>query len=179
MVARAGVLACLKGTVPLIKKSWWTVFAVYDEDNEPYVHFVEAIDVERARTRALRDAEGVILISGIVHGRVYPADTPTNTVTPIRGKEHAITVSHVRVTQKKLVIPGRCSKCKGDFRRAGALIETWFGPREWHGHLSHNGKDLSAERDGMLIEGGLAMIDTVRLRCSGCGNDAWNGVDNG
>ena len=163
----------------MTKKTWWTVSGAYDDGGEPFLKFVEALDPAAARKKALKDADAVVIGTVVFAGRLYPADTPSDDVIPIRGKDHAISVSHVHVTEHKLIVPNRCSKCKQDLKRAGALLETWLAPRSWSCHLAHNGKDLSGEKDGNLIEGGVTLVETVRIRCAACKHDIWNGVDNG
>ena len=156
---------------------WWTVFAVYDDNDQAFVHFIQAKDCAGARSKALREADGVILIAGIVPGKVQPVDE-TSGVIPIRGRGHAIDVTAVYVTTKQIVVPGRCPGCKTDTRRANALIETNFVSRRWNAHLSHNGKDISAERGGRSIDGSK-MIETTHLQCSGCSYVIWDGVTYG
>ena len=154
---------------------WWTVFAVYDDNEQSFVHFVQAKDVESARSKALRAADGVILIAGIVPGKVQPADEPHENVVPIRGHAHTITVSAIYIVAKEVVLPGRCPTCKADTRRANALVETNYVPRTWHAHLSHNGKDISAERGGKSIDGDK-MVETAIIQCAKCRHLIWNGV---
>jgi len=154
----------------------WTVFAVYDDTEQPFIEYVEAKDKAEARSKALRKANGVILIAGIAPGRISNADVDDlDNVVPIRGKGHAIEVTHVRVTRRKIVVPGRCPKCKQDLRRANALIETMLDPYQWPAHLSWNGKDVSHERDGKRASVPTS-IEFVALHCMKCGHAIWEGL---
>jgi|HubBroStandDraft_6_1064221.scaffolds.fasta_scaffold430565_2 hypothetical protein len=157
-------------------KQWWTVFAVYDENEEPYIKFVQADDKAEARSKALRQADGVILIAGIAPGRVQDADVEgLDNVVPIRGKEHAIEVTHVRVTKRKIVVPGHCPKCKTNLRRAGAIIETLLDKRTWLSHLSSNGKDIVGEKVGSKTSDAL-VAELVTLDCAQCHHVFWEGL---
>jgi hypothetical protein len=160
----------------MASKQWWTVFAVYDDNEQAYVDHFEAKTWQEARSKALRKAEAVILIAGIVPGKVDSVDVDsTDNVIPIRGKGHAIEVAHVRITTRKIVIPGRCPGCKKDLRRANALVETYLVAHQWKAHLSHNDKDLSGERDGTMNRIPKQVIDATRLECGSCGVMVWDG----
>ncbi len=150
------------------------MFAVYDDNEQSFVHFVQAKDVENARSKALRAADGVILIAGIVPGKVQPVDEAPPNVIPIRGRGHAIEVSSVVVSKRTVVLPGRCPNCKADTRRANALVEINLQHRYWNAHLSHNGKDLAHERGGKSRDGD--MIETCAIRCSQCSHMIWDGL---
>lgn len=158
-------------------KQWWTVFAVYDDNEQPYIEHVEAKDKAEARSKALRKADGVILIAGIAPGKIVDADVDgLDNVVPIRGKKHEIEVTHVRVSRRKFMIPGRCPKCKKDLRRANAMIETYLSTHRWAGHLSHDGKHFAPERDyaaSIVADGAFAL---VMLVCSECKHIIWDGL---
>jgi len=157
-------------------RNWFTVFAVYDDNEQPYIEFVEAKDKQEARSKALRKADGVILIAGIAPGKVEDADVEgLDNVVPIRGKEHAIEVTHVRITKRKVVLPGHCPACRHDFRRARSIAESFLMPALWPAHLSHNGKDLTHERDAHQVRDG-AVIPLVTLSCGNCGHKIWEGM---
>lgn len=159
-------------------KQWFTVFAVYDDNEQPWTESFEAKDVAEARSKALRKADGVILIAGIVLGKVTPVDIDgLDNIVPIRGKGHAIEVTHVRISKRKFVIPGRCPGCKKDLRRANAMIESFLMGRTWPAHLSHNGKDLVPERDVITRHGHIGpSYDIVKLTCSDCRHVVWEGL---
>lgn len=157
---------------------WWTVFAVYDDDARPFVPFVQAKDVAGALSKALREADGPIRVAGIVPGKVTPVDDDGANVIPIRGRGHSITVTAIVVSEREIVLPGRCPECKADTRRANALLETNHVPRCWHAHLSHNGKDLSHERGGRSIDGSK-MIETTQIQCAKCDHLIWDGLFRG
>lgn len=159
-----------------VASQWWTVFAVYDDTQEAFVHFAHAKDPEAAWKKALAAAEGPIHKAGIVPGKVAPVEEEDKHIIPIRGKGHAIKVSSVYVTTKEIVIPGRCPGCKSDTRKTGALLESNLVPRKWHAHLSHNGKDLSSERDGRCVDG-RKIIETTAIMCTACERAIWDGVD--
>jgi hypothetical protein len=157
-------------------KQWWTVFAVYDDNEEPYIEFVQADDKKEARSKALRKADGVILIAGIAPGKIQDADVEgLDNVVPIRGKEHAIEVSHVRITKRSIVVPGRCPKCKVDLRRAAAIVETILDSRKWLAHLSSNGKDVTSER-AQGKHAPASFYEFVNLDCASCGHAIWEGL---
>lgn len=158
------------------KKPWWTVFAVYDDNEQPYIDYVQADDKKEARTKALRKADGVILIAGIAPGKITDADPEGfDNVVPIRGKQHAIEVSHVRITKRKIVVPGTCPKCKHDLRRAAAIIETMLDTRKWMAHLSSNSKDVVGERSQGKHHTTTA-FEYVDLHCASCGYALWEGL---
>lgn len=151
----------------------WTVFAVYDDNDEPYTEYIKAKTWQEARKKALQKADGVILIAGIVPGRVQPVDVIDN-VAPIRGIEHAIEVNMVTVQRRALTVPGRCQKCKADLRRAHAIAEDSLVVRQNTVHLSQNQKDLAPERDGLQSD--KKIIETVGLTCTKCKHVIWGGV---
>ena len=151
----------------------WTVFAVYDDNDEPYTEYIKAKTWQDARKKALQKADGVILIAGIVPGRVQPVDVIDN-VMPIRGPEHAIEVNAVIVQRRSVTIPGRCQKCKSDLRRADALREESLIVRVCNAHLSHNGKNLAYERIGTSAD--VKTIDTIGLTCNKCRHVVWGGI---
>ncbi len=157
---------------------WWTVYAVYDDTRESFVHFTQATDRDAAWKKALRAAEGPIHEGGIVPGKVPPVPAVDDGIVPIRGRGHAIKVTHILVTSRHVIIPGRCPGCRGDTRRTAALLETSHVPRRWHGHLSHNGKDISAERDGRVVDG-TKIIETTQITCAKCSHVIWDGVSHG
>lgn len=157
-------------------KQWWTVFAVYDDDEEPFIAFVQADDKTEARSKALRKADGVILIAGIAPGKIQDATVEgLDNVVPIRGKEHAIEVTQVRVTKRRFVVPGTCPQCKHNLRRAGAIVESMLDSRKWLAHLAANGKDVCGERDQGKHERGIT-IEFVALHCAKCGFALWEGL---
>lgn len=157
-------------------KSWWTVFAVYEENEEPYVEFVQADDKKEARAKALRKADGVILVAGIAPGKITDASVDDmDNIVPIRGKEHAIEVTHVHVTKRQIIVPGRCPKCRADLRKTAAIIESLLDTRQRLAHLSANGKDVVDER----AQGKHARVVThefINLECAACGHAIWEGL---
>jgi hypothetical protein len=157
---------------------WWTVFAVYDDNQEAFVHFTQAKDPDAAWKKALSAAEGPIHRAGVVAGKIYDLSKDDDGVIPIRGRGHAIEVAHVVVTSRHVIIPGRCPGCRLDTRKTAALIETSLAPRKWFAHLSHNGKDLSAERDGRSSDS-HKLIETVKIACNKCSHVIWDGVVHG
>lgn len=160
----------------MASKQWWTVFAVYDDNEQSYVDHFEAKTWQEARSKALRKADAVILIAGIVPGKVDSVDVDSvENVVPIRGKGHAIEVAHVRISTRQLVVPARCPKCKKDLRRANAIVETYLTAHLWKAHLSHNDKDLSGERDGAMNRVPKQVIDAARLECGACSTTIWDG----
>lgn len=157
-------------------KTWWTVFAVHADTEEGYVTHLEAADVASAKARAYREAEGVILIAGVVEGRVHSAPETVSDVTPLRGRGHAIVVSVVNVTERKIVLPSRCPHCRSDLRKPHAIAQCDLATRRWTGHLTKTGDSVSSERDQHENVGRGAAIEAAKIRCSACSHDLWNGV---
>lgn len=156
-------------------KQFWTVFGVYDDNEQPYTTTVEAKTWQDARSKVLRASDAVILIAGIVPGKVTPVDFEgDNDVIPIRGKTHAVEVTEIMVTKRQFALPARCPNCKASLRRAGALVEVNLQYRYWKAHLSHNGRELSHERGGKSHDGD--MLETCAIRCAGCSHMIWDGI---
>lgn len=156
-------------------KPYWTVFGVYDDNEQPFTDHVQASTWQEARSKVLRASDAVILIAGIVPGKVTPVDIDgANEVIPIRGHGHAIEVTSVMITKRQFALPGRCPSCKANTRRAGALVEVNLQYRYWNAHLSHSGKELSHERGGKSHDGD--MIETCALRCAQCSHMVWDGI---
>ena len=160
----------------MANKPWWTVFAVYADTEEGYVEHVQADDVAGAKARAYREAESVILIAGVVAGKVFTVEEPASDVTPLRGRGHAVTVSHVLVTERKVMIPSKCPKCRVDLRKPHAVTQGDLVFRRWTGHLTKTGDSVSGERDQQENSGRGTIIEAAKIRCSMCGSDLWNGV---
>jgi hypothetical protein len=160
----------------MASKQWWTVSAVYDDNEQSYVDHFEAKTWQDAWKKALHKADGVIRKSAIFAGKLNAVDfDEANSVVPIRGKAHTIEVANVRITARHVVVPGRCPKCKKDLRRANALVETYLVAHQWRAHLSHNEQDISGERDGAIGRDDAKIIDAARLACSACGALIWDG----
>lgn len=159
----------------MITTTSWTVFATYDDTQEPFVFHVETKDPDTAWKRALLAAEAPIHKAGIVPGKVIPVPERDEEIVPIRGRGHAIRVASIVVAAREVVIPGRCPKCRADTRRTAALVETSHVPRQSFGHLSQNGKDLSAERDARASDGD-DVVATTRIACAKCAHAIWDGI---
>jgi hypothetical protein len=159
-----------------LAKTWWTVFAVYADNEEGYVTHVEAIDVAAAKAKAYREADSVILIAGVVAGKVDSVEEPTSDVTPLRGRGHAITVMSVHAMPRKIVVPSKCPSCRADFRKPRAIIETDLACRMWEGHLTKTGDAVSAERDHSPRSRVDSTVEAARVRCSACKSFLWDGL---
>lgn len=157
------------------ENTWWTVFAVYDDTRERFVHHAQATDADQAWRCALGAAEGPIHRAGIVAGRVEPVPEPEENVVPIRGAEHATRVARVTIEACETMIPARCPGCRADTRRSGALVETSLTARTWPAHLAPNGKDLSSERHGRAVET-EPVAEAARITCAACRHVVWNGI---
>jgi hypothetical protein len=158
-------------------KQWWTVSAVYEDNEQAYVDHFEGKTWQEARTKAFRAAESPIVIAGIFPGKLLAVDPDEGgNVVPIRGKGHAIEVSHVVTIKRQFILPARCPDCKKDLRRMDSMVETYLAPRQWRAHLSHNNADIARERDGEISSHGTAFINAVRLECSVCGALIWDGL---
>jgi len=160
----------------LASKPWWTVFAVYADTEEGYVEHVQADDVAGARVKAYREAESVILIAGVVAGKVFSEEEAAADVTPLRGRGHAIVVSHVHVTERRVMLPSKCPKCRSDLRKPHAVMQGDLMLRRWTGHLTKTGDSVSAERDQHETSARHAIVEAAKLRCALCSTDLWNGI---
>lgn len=163
----------------MTSKQWWTVSAVYDDNEQSYVEHFEAKTWQDAWKKALHKADGIIRKSAIFAGKLDAVDFvdfgEALSVVPIRGKTHCIEVARVSVAMQQIVIPGRCPQCRKDLRRPRALVETYLTTHQWHAHLDHDDKALSSERDGALhVE--KRIIDVVRLTCTSCEASIWDGL---
>lgn len=162
----------------MIKKQWWTVVSVYDDSDEEFLAHAEAKTAQAAVAIALQQAEGVLRGKPTVfEGRHSPVRL-NDDVVPIRGKGHEIEVTHVRITHRKMVIPGRCAKCKHDFRKAEALREQFLVGRTQSGHLLHNNKDFVPDRYSGVGEG-PARWTLAALWCGKCLHPVWEGIHDG
>lgn len=159
-----------------MSKTWWTVFAVYADTEEGYVQHVEATDVTAAKAKAYREAESVILIAGVAAGKINSVEEPASDVTPLRGRGHAIAVSQVQVTERKIVVPSRCPKCKADMRKPHAVTQADLVIHRWAGHLTKTGDEVSAEKNQHMGVSHYATVTAVKIRCTACSSDLWNGV---
>lgn len=158
-------------------KPWWTVFAVYEDTEEPYVAYVQADDKKEARSRALQNADGVVLVAGIALGKITDASVDgMDNIVPIRGKTHAIEVTHVHVTRRKIVVPARCPGCRADLRKTAMIVETLLDTRQRVAHLSPNGKDIVDERSQGSRASAATSHGLVDLACASCGHEIWKGL---
>lgn len=159
-------------------KQFWTVFGVYDDNEQPYTTTVEAKTWQEAKSKVLRASDAVILIAGIVPGKVIPVDFEADdNVIPIRGKAHMIEVTSIVISKRDFALPARCPGCKASTRRANALVEVNLQHRYWKAHLSHNGRELSHARGGKSHDGD--MIETCAIRCAQCSYLIWDGIYGG
>lgn len=161
-----------------MKKQWYTVFAVYDDNEEPYIEYVEAKDKADAKTQALRKAEAPILIAGIAPGKITDAGVDDyDKVVPIRGTQHLIEVTSVTVSPRKFMVPRRCQGCAADLKRAKAMTETFISTHEWLGHLSRDGKTFSHEKDQADARTVRSVFPLARIVCTGCRRALWEGLN--
>lgn len=157
-------------------KQWWTVSAVYDDNEQSYVAHFEACSWQEAWKQALHAADGIIRKSAIFAGKCNAVDLDeAASIVPIRGQPHALDVAQVHVTPQRILIPGRCPQCKQGLRRAGALLETFLVANQWRAHLATNNQTLSHERDGVAVATGTT-IATARLVCAACQHAIWDGL---
>ncbi len=157
-------------------KPWWTVSAVYADTDEGYVTHVQADDAAGARAKAYREAESVITVASVFAGKLTAEAEPTSDVTPLRGRGHAIAVSHVLVTERKIMLPSKCPKCRSDLRKPHAVTQGDLVFRKWTGHLTKTGDSVSGERDQQENSSRGTLIEAAKIRCSMCSSDLWNGV---
>jgi hypothetical protein len=158
------------------RKQWWTVSAVYDDNEQSYVDHFEASTWQDAWKKALHKADGVIRKSAIFAGKLEAVDfDAADSVVPIRGKAHRIEVVRVNIVTQHVLIPGRCPHCKKDLRRPRALVETYFITHQWLAHLAHDDTALSSERDGTRQHINEA-INAARLTCAACNTHIWDGL---
>ena len=162
------------------KDSWWTVSAVHDDTQEGYVAFVKAPSAGDARSKALREAPGVINIASIIEGKHKPADDLSDAPTPIHGRGHTVDVAIVTIRVREQHVPMRCPSCKADFRRARALVQVDLIGRSWQGHLPVSKKiNIAAEIDQAPTASAVDAVSAVRIRCSKCGHAVWDGLHAG
>ncbi len=158
-------------------KQWWTVIGIYDDNEQSYIEYVEAKDKLDAKSKALRKADGPLIIAAIAPGKITDADIDgLDNVVPIRGKKHEIEVTNVRISRRRFLIPGRCPKCKKDLRRAGAMVETFLSSHHWPGHLASDGKTFAHERDFSATPVADGTFERVILACSDCKHLIWDGL---
>lgn len=157
-------------------KQMWTVFAVFADTEEGFHVYVEAPDVAAAKAKAYRASDSVILIAGVVAGRVDSVEEPTSEVTPLRGRGHAITVASVHVAPRKIIVPSKCPSCRADLRKPRAVVQTDLVGRIWDGHLTKTGDAVSAERDHSPRLRVDTTIEAARVRCGACKHSVWDGV---
>jgi hypothetical protein len=160
-----------------VSNRWWTVSAVHRDTDESYLTHVEAEDVKEARSRAYRDAPGVITIANVFAGRIDAAEEPPADVTPIRQEGLATRVSQVVITQRNIVVPNKCPSCRQDLRRTRSILQADLVCRAWEGHLSQEGDTVSAEKDHSHALRAKIEADAARLQCTMCGKDLWDGVN--
>lgn len=164
----------------MTKDGWWTVSAVHDDTQEGYVTFVKALDAKGARSTALREAPGVILIASIIEGKHKPVEEDPDTPTPIHGRGHVVDVATIVIRIHAQHVPVRCTRCKADLRRARALVQTNLMERHWKGHLPASKETrVAAEVDQAYVASDVDVASAVRVQCNKCGHVLWDGLHQG
>lgn len=166
---------------PLSKKSWFTVYAVYDDNQQPWCAWFEARDVADARAQALQAVNDIIIIAAIVAGKILPLDgQEVSNITPLKARGHTITVAHHNVTTRCLAMPTRCPGCSRDLRRARALTATTAETQTWPVHLAKDRQQVALTREQTLTECSQTTrplpLLPIRLTCSTCRHSFWEGL---
>ncbi len=146
---------------------WFTVVGAYADTKESYVTQVQAVDGAAAKSTAYREAEGVVIGLSVFTGRIDALKEDTK-ITPLRGPQHAITVSKVSITETKISIPSRCPSCRADLRRPKALLCADLLLSFWQGHLTKDNDDVHNERDQPHLPSSLRVAGVARVQCAEC-----------
>jgi hypothetical protein len=146
---------------------WFTVVGAYADTKEAYVTQVQATDGAEARSIAYREAEGVVIGLSVFPGRIDALREDT-TITPLRGPQHAVTVSQVSILERRITIPSRCPSCRADLRDPQALLCADMVLSFWKGHLTKDNDDIRNERDQERLPSSLRVAGAARVQCAGC-----------
>lgn len=165
-----------------MKKSF-TVFGVYQDDNDQrFATMVEAETPEEAEALALREADGDLIVAGVVAGSHQAVDrAPIPSITKIRGRGYHTRVARVHVTYHKLKLPFTCPKCKADLRKQDSLHQEDLSRRPWHGRIPRgeyeggHGVPLNHDRGAGLLIPDVGAI-AYHLSCTKCQFLLWNGL---
>jgi hypothetical protein len=146
---------------------WFTVVGAYADTKEPYVTQMQATDGAEAKSTAYREAEGVVIGLSVFPGRIDALKADT-TITPLRGPQHAVTVSQVSIVERRITIPARCPACRADLRDLQALLCADMMLSFWKGHLTKDNDDIRNERDQERLPSSLRVAGVARVQCAGC-----------
>lgn len=146
---------------------WFTVVGAYADTKEAYVAQVQAVNSVAAKSAAYREADGVVIGLSVFPGRIDALKEDTK-VTPLRGPQHAITVSRVSITETRISIPSRCPSCRADLRQPKALLCADLLLSFWQGHLTKDNDDVRNERDQERLPSSLRVAGVARVQCAGC-----------
>lgn len=146
---------------------WFTVVGAYADTKEAFVTRVQAADGTEAKSIACREADGVVIGLSVFPGRIDALEEDA-TITPLRGPQHAVTVSQVSIVERKITIPSRCPSCKADLRDPQALLCADMVLSFWQGHLTRDNDDIRNERDQERLPSSLRVAGTARVQCAGC-----------
>lgn len=146
---------------------WFTVVGAYADTKEAYVTQTQAIDGVAAKAAAYREADGVVIGLSVFPGRIDAIKEDTK-ITPLRGPQHAVTVSRVTVTETRISVPARCPSCRADLRQPQALLCADMLLSFWKGHLSKDNDDIKGERDQQHLPSNLHVANAARVQCASC-----------
>lgn len=146
---------------------WFTVVGAYADTKEAYVTQVRAIDGIAAKAAAYREADGVIIGLSVFTGKIDALKEDTR-ITPLRGPQHAVTVSQITVTEKRISVPSRCPACRTDLRELQALLCADLLLNFWTGHLTKDNDEIKGERDQQSLPSNLRIAGIVRVQCAAC-----------
>lgn len=149
----------------------------YADTKEAYVTQVHAIDGVAAKAAAYREAEGVVIGLSVFPGRIDAIKEDTK-ITPLRGPQHAVTVSRVTITETRIAVPARCPSCRADLRQPQALLCADLLLNFWNGHLTKDSDEIKGERDQQRLPSNLRVASTARVQCAACKHDVhayWDG----
>ncbi len=149
------------------QNEWFTVVGAYADTKEAYVTQVQTIDSAAAKSAAYREADGVVIGLSVFPGRIDALKEDTK-ITPLRGPQHAVTVSQVSIVERRISIPSRCPSCRADLRRQQALLCADMTLNFWQGHLTKDNDDIRNERDQQYLPSSLRVAGVARVQCAGC-----------
>ena len=146
---------------------WFTVVGAYADTKEAYVTQVSAIDGVAAKSAAYREADGVVIGLSVFPGRIDAIKEDTR-ITPLRGPQHAVTVSQITVTERRISVPSRCPSCRTDLRQPQALLCADLLLSFWNGHLTKDNDEIRGERDQQHLPSNLRIAGAARVQCAAC-----------
>lgn len=146
---------------------WFTVVGAYADTKEAYITQVPAIDDVAAKAAAYREADGVVIGLSVFPGRIDAIKEDTK-ITPLRGPQHAVTVSQITVSERRISVPSKCPSCRTDLRQPQALLCADLFLNFWSGHLTKDNDEIKGERDQPRLPSNLRIAGAARVQCAAC-----------